>query len=49
MSTPSALPVEDVLKGFQGVDIEDIHGGVGLLGFEADTVLTCDTVLVSIV
>ena len=44
----SWAPVEDVLEGFEGVDIEDIHVGADSIGSKVDPVLICNRVLVNL-
>ncbi len=44
----SWAPAEEALEGFEGVDIEDIHVGAGLIGFKVDPVLTYNVILVGL-
>ena len=48
VTTLSFAPVEDFLDGFEGVDIEDIHVGAGLIGFKVVLVLTFNRILFSL-
>ena len=48
VSMISWAPVEDFLEGFEGVEIENIHVGAGLIGFNAEPILTCNRILVNL-